>query len=112
MAESKAKPKVPQMIRNFEDALKRDLKPAARFVGRIFVNTWLGDQSFVRDVVRTAETQRKRAAERTAGAVANAKAKESIADAEIVEEPDCKTCGNKRRVGAAGHEVPCPVCRA
>jgi len=117
----KPAPKVPRVIKDAGEAVARDIKPALRLMGRIFVNTWLGDQSFVADVARNLprDKKRSRASESTAHARAGngsagargAGPAVEIIDAEIIEEKNCPTCGNTRRVGRPGHEVPCPSCK-
>lgn len=108
--------KVPQVLKDLSEATKRDLGPAVRLMSRIFVGTLLGgEQSFVREIVgATAQAvasppapRKARASARTASATSGSAI---VIDAEIVEE-SCPTCGGSRKVGRAGHEVPCPACR-
>jgi hypothetical protein len=110
---SEPKARVPRVVEEASKAVARDIKPALRLMGRIFVNSWLGDQSFVLDVVKEAQKRdqgRDRA--RPAPVHAAPDPKEVIIDAEIVsEDKNCPTCGGSRRVGRPGHEVTCPSCK-
>lgn len=109
------KEKVPRVIQDASDAVARDIKPALRLMGRIFFNTWLGDQSFVVDAAREVAKKRK-----PAGREAAPPRQESqqgvhhgpeIIEAEIIEEKSCFTCGGTGKLGRPGHEVRCPKCR-
>jgi len=112
--------KVPQIIQELSEATRRDIAPAARLMSRIFVGTLLGGEgSFVREVASAAA----KAASPAGGASAPkpkrppSRARSSVhagaivVDAEIVEDETCSTCGGSRKVGRAGHEVRCPVCK-
>jgi hypothetical protein len=116
--------KVPRAVRDVGEAVARDIKPALRLMGRIFFNTWLGDQSFVYDVAKDVvqKSQRARNAtvagggegtgERARASAASSPASDGgrvIIDAEIIEE--CATCGGTKKVGRPGHEIACPSCK-
>lgn len=109
------KEKVPRVIQDASDAVARDIKPALRLMGRIFFNTWLGDQSFVVDAAREAAKKRKpvprEAASRQESQQRDVHHGPEIIEAEIIEEKSCFTCGGTGKLGRPGHEVRCPKCR-
>ena len=107
-------PKVPRVIQEAGRAVERDIKPALRLMGRIFFNTWLGDQSYVK-VPPGAEQprikvrqQKPRAQAPRPPAPSDSSPGPVVIDAELIEE--CLTCGGSKKVGRLGHEVPCPSC--
>ena len=113
----KAAPEVPRILRDIEQATRRDIAPAVKLMSRIFVGTLLGgEESFVREAVHVAaaaasQSQRK-AAPRAAVKVTEKPAITAIVvDAEIVSE-ECGTCGGTHKVGRPGYEVACPRCRS
>lgn len=110
--------KVPHVVQQAVKAVERDIKPAAKLMAEIFLNTWLGDASILHGeaeaakagLPRISKTSSGRAsAPRAATKVASKKSDAIVIDAVILDE-DCATCGNTRRVGLAGHEVSCPSC--
>lgn len=121
MADSKepeAGTKVPRIIQNAGEAVARDIKPALRLMGRIFFNTWLGDQSFIVDVAKDAAKQKRTAPRREQAAAPRrephrqpASGGPEIIEAEIIEDKSCATCGGSGKLGRPGHEVSCPKCK-
>ncbi|HYX22043.1 MAG TPA: hypothetical protein VFA98_14470 [Thermoanaerobaculia bacterium] len=104
--------KVPRVIQDASDAVARDIKPALKLMGRIFFNTWLGDQSFVVDAAKEVGKRRKPAPRQSAPEPErNVNHGPEIIDAEIIEEKTCFTCGGTGKLGRPGHEVRCPKCR-
>lgn len=108
-------PKVPRVIHDASEAVARDIKPALRLMGRIFFNTWLGDQSFVVDAAKEVAKRRKPApresAARQEAPRESVRHGPEIIEAEIIEEKTCFTCGGTGKLGRPGHEVRCPKCR-
>lgn len=124
-----ANPKVPHVVQEASKAVERDLKPALKLMSKLFLNTWLGNQSFIQSAARAVDTAAPELPEKTS------KRKETIAtvrvskpraravpppspspstapmviDAEFVE--DCRTCGGSGQVGRSGYEVRCPSCK-
>jgi hypothetical protein len=119
----KAAVEVPRILRDIEQATRRDIAPAVKLMSRIFVGTLLGgDESFVREVAHVASAAASSAAGRAASRAAPPSPKASpfrkepeaaaiVVDAEIVSE-ECGTCGGTHKVGRKGYEVACPRCRS
>jgi hypothetical protein len=109
-------PKVPRVIQEAGKAVERDIKPALRLMGRIFFNTWLGDQSYVHVPPGAAPPPARRAPRPKASPPSTAAGvhttdpgpRPMVIDAELIE--DCLTCGGSKKVGRPGHQVPCPSC--
>lgn len=106
--------KVPRVVQDASDAVARDIKPALRLMGRIFFNTWLGDQSFVVDAAKEVAKKRRPAPREAAPRQESSQRVHhgpEIIEAEIIEEKSCFTCGGTGKLGRPGHEVRCPKCR-
>jgi hypothetical protein len=126
-----ANPKVPHVVQEASKAVERDIKPALKLMGKLFLNTWLGDQSFIQGAARAVDTAAPELPEKTSkrvkpqATVHVSKARSArpapppspspstspmIIDAVFVDE-DCLTCGGAGKVGRVGHEVRCPACK-
>lgn len=101
--------KSPQLIRDMEEDLGRDVRKTARVVTDVIFGDFFGRHGFS----RTHESSTPVAPAKTETNQAIIKAQNQgaiVLDAEVVDESSCRTCGGSKKLGAKGHEVPCPTC--
>jgi len=119
--------KVPHVVKEAVKAVERDIKPAAKLMAEIFLNTWLGDASILHGEAEAAKAglpkiPKKASQARATPTSAPKKSEAIIIDAVLIDDDrtsrtsatlpnrDCLTCGNARKLGRVGHEIPCPSC--
>jgi hypothetical protein len=122
------KGEVPFIVKKLGEAYDGDLKPTAHVLADLLFGAWPPPPR-PRQSPPKAEREPKplrlgpghqivvvddSGRERDARRKARAPGKETIPDAEILEEstnsPICSTCRDAGKIGYPGHEVPCPVC--